>query len=393
MAGFDDFDTIGLLEAYEQMPKPEAFLRDTFFGNTRTFETESVQVDLYVGKRRMAPFLARYQGGRALLVEGFRTQLHTPPKFAPSRVLPAEDLLYRGLGETPYGGRSPTQRAADILSRDMFECDASITRREEWMCSNCLLTGSVAMKGDGGGEFAIVYDSDPRNPNTPISWEESATCDPLMDLAQMQAQVRRAAGVNADVAILAADAAAAFMRSQKVRDFLNIRNLYIGTVQPSIESDQVTFICRLAWPDIEIYSYDEFYLDFDAEGHEIDAPFMPPGTVLVGSTESPGFMIYGGIIQYEPGQTTPSVYAAERVPLLFTDVDNQVRKFRFTSRPLPVPMNVKGHFGANALGKGNAEATFPNFTDLWAPPPTTPGPSNGGGEPTSAPKASNKKGE
>lgn len=379
MAGFDDFDTIGLLEAYEQMPKPEAFLRDTFFSNTRTFETESVQVDLYVGKRRMAPFLARYQGGRALLVEGFQTHMHTPPKFAPSRVLPAEDLLYRGLGETPYGGKSPTQRAADILSRDMFECDASITRREEWMCSNCMLAGSVAMKGDGGGEFAIVYDSEPRNPNTPISWQDSENCDPLMDIAQMQTWIRRNAGIDGDIVVMAADAAAAFVKSKQVRDILNLRNLYIGAVEPSIVNPQVTFICRLAWPDIEVYSYDEFYLDFDEHGAEIDAPYLPSGTVLVGSTESPGFMIYGGIIQYEPGQTTPTAYAAERVPLLFTDVDNQVRKFRFTARPLPVPLNVRGHFGANCFGHGNEEAKFPNFTDLWRPPTTGNGNGNGNG--------------
>lgn len=385
MAGFDDFDTIALLEAYSQMPTPAAFLRDTFFSNTRTFETESVQVDLYVGKRRMAPFLARYQGGRALLVEGFRSQTHTPPKFAPTRILPAEDLLYRGLGETPFGGKSPTERAAEILQRDMFECDSSITRREEWMVAACMLDGAIAIKGDGGGEFAIVYDADPRNPNTPISWEDVATADPLMDLAQMQTEVRRKANATANIAILAPDAAAAFIKNTKVQNIMNLRNLHIGTVEPSIESDQVAFICRLNWPQIEIYSYDEWYLDIDEQGQEINAPYLPPGTILVGSTDSPGFMIYGGIIQYEPGATTPSAYAAERVPLLFTDVDNQVRKFRFTSRPLPVPLNVKAHFGANAFGKGNAAATFPNYTDIWAPPP--PSPEEGAAKAKAAPKA------
>jgi hypothetical protein len=79
-------------------------------------------------------------------------------------------------------------------------------------------------------------------------------------------------------------------------------------------------------------------------------------------------MVYGGVVQYEPPQGSPPVsYANERVPLLFTDIDSQVRKFRFTSRPLPEPTNTKAFFGANALEKGNSEAEFPNYTDLWTP--------------------------
>src|SRR5215831_17449802 len=133
MPGWDDFDTIAMLEAWEQMPSARAFLRDTFFSNIRTFETEAVQVDLWRGKRRLAPFVARYQRGRLLPIEPFVSAMHIPPKFVPERVLPAEDLLYRDRGETVYSQRSPTDRAAVILRRDMQECDESITRREEWL--------------------------------------------------------------------------------------------------------------------------------------------------------------------------------------------------------------------------------------------------------------------
>jgi Phage major capsid protein E len=385
MAGFDDFDTVALLDAHSEMPRPVAFLKDTFFSNERTFETESVQVDLFRGKRRMAPFVARYQLGRALLVDGFQTQTHTPPKFAPERTLPAEDLLYRGIGEHSFGGQSPTARAAEILSRDMFEVDASITRREEWMCSNAIFRGSIAIRGDGGGEFAIVYDPDELNPNTPVSWEDVRNADPMLDLAQMQAQVRRHSGVNPNIAILSADAATAFIRNLKVQSLMNVRNLHLGDVRPTVQSEQIAFICRLTFPSIEVYTYDEYYLDIDAEGREIDAPFIPPGSVLVGATNAPGFMVYGGIIQYEPPRFGPPVtYASTRVPLLWTDIDNQLRRLRMTSRPLPVPMDVKGHFGANALGKGNPNATFPNFTDIWVPPTETSTPATAATQPKNA---------
>lgn len=370
MPGWDDFDTIAMLEAWEQLPSATAFLRDTFFSNVRTFETEAVQVDLYVGKRRLAPFVARYQGGRALPIEPFVSAMHIPPKFAPERVLPAEDLLYRGMGETIYSQRSPSERAAIILQRDMRDCDESITRREEWLCAQCLLKRRIELIGDGGGRFDIIYDTEPHNPNTPVPWSNTSLANPLHDLAQAQAAVRRRSGLNADIAIMAPDVANYFLSNLNVQGIMNLRNMQVGTVEPRIQSEQVDFICRLTYPSLEIYTYDEYYLDYRMLGTppeltDVDASYMPSGQVLLGPSDSPGFMIYGGIVQYEtPIGSQAVTYARERVPLLFTDLDSQLRKFRFTSRPLPQPVNTKGFFAFNVLDKGDPLAEFPTYSDI-----------------------------
>jgi hypothetical protein len=254
----------------------------------------------------------------------------------------------------------------------MTDCDESITRREEWLCAQCLLKGKIELIGDGGGRFDIIYDTDPRNPNTPVPWSQTSLSNPIQDLAQAQAHVRRRSGLNANIAIMSPNAANYFLQNLNVQAIMNLRNMQIGTVEPSVQSEHVDFICRLTFPSIEIYTYDEFYLDWrilppGTDYQEVDAAYMPSGQVLLGPSASPGFMIYGGIVQYEmPIGSQAVTYAQPRVPLLFTDLDSQLRKFRFTSRPLPQPVNTYGFFGFNCLDLGDPAATFPSYADVHA---------------------------
>ena len=55
-----------MMGVVRKLPPVRTFFRDTFFGNTRTFVTEKVDIDFWKGNRAMAPFVSRLVGGQII---------------------------------------------------------------------------------------------------------------------------------------------------------------------------------------------------------------------------------------------------------------------------------------------------------------------------------------
>src|SRR5512146_857506 len=98
----DLFDTRTMSEAVQIMKQPRTFLRDTFFTNHRTFVTEFVDIDVIVGKRRMAPFVSPKLAGKVMERAGYKTDTYTPPLVNPKFPTTAELLQKRAAGEPLY---------------------------------------------------------------------------------------------------------------------------------------------------------------------------------------------------------------------------------------------------------------------------------------------------
>lgn len=357
MDPFAPFDVPTLLEALDHTLPTQAFLRDTLFGGPiRTFPTESVMIEYYVGTRRLAPFVGKYQYGRILLDDGFTAKSLVPPRFGPTRVIRADDLLTRWFGETFGSSRSPTQRAAEIVARYLEDEELSLTRREEWLVAELLMHGKIVIEGDDGGTFLVDYGEEIQSINTTTNWSDAAAADPIADLQAVSDFIAEKTGMNADIVIMDAASALDFWRSQKVRDVMNLRHFIAGAIEPSHEGPGVTFLGELNLPPVELYSYANRFVDnilVDGKWTDVNKPYLPPGTVIVAATEPQGFYAYGAIVQYE--NTNAAVtYEARRVPFVWVDKDNQLRKIRTSSRPLPVPSNMQGWFVLNTLGAGTA---------------------------------------
>ena len=75
----DLFETRTLLRAMEQSQPPKTFLLDTFFPVIRQSETDTVDIDIIKGKRKLAPFVAPMHEGKVISNEGFHTDTFKPP--------------------------------------------------------------------------------------------------------------------------------------------------------------------------------------------------------------------------------------------------------------------------------------------------------------------------
>ena len=334
------YSTRTMMSAIEKMMPVRSFFKDTFFNRVETELTEDVDVDFKKGKRKMAPFVAPRVGGKVMDRQGYRTQSYKTPRIAPVRILTKDDLATRLMGENVYSRTTPEERAAQILGKDLSELDETISRREEWMCREIITTGKVTMKGfaDDTTSNTIdeVVDYGFTNKETLLStakWNVS-TSTKYADLKRWRLAVIKSSGRAPDVCVMASDVAELFINDADIQKKFNMFNMKFGTIEPKIKDDAVTYLGTLAGLGLEIYSYDEWFVDDDG----VEQPMMPEKTVILART-SMAKIIYGAVTQMDESGEFVTI-EGERVPKKWSDTENEVKKIKMTSRPLPVPEDV-----------------------------------------------------
>jgi hypothetical protein len=333
------YDTRTMLQAIERMPKAKTFLRDTFFPNVETSINENIDVDFKKGKRKMAPFVAPRVGGIVMDREGYETHTYRVPKIAPDRIMTVDDITRRGMGEGIYTPRTPEQRAADLFAKDYVELDDYIIRREEWMCRELLLNGKIVMKGyiDVNNSKTVdeVVDFGFTNTTalTSTACWNTDTANIHGDLKNKRLTVLQKSGKAPTVAVMESSVVEDFIKNVTIQKYYDNTRYNLGTIQPRIIDDAVTFVTYITDLDLQIYSYDEWFVGDDG----VEAPMLPTGTVILGRPGM-GRRLYGGITQIEGEDFV--TFEGQRIPKSWVDRKNDTKNLRISARPLPAPEDV-----------------------------------------------------
>lgn len=346
---FNIFDTHHLLMAVERLTPAPSFLLNRYFATnpaTDIFSTDDVLVEFKDGSKKLAPFVAPRKGGVTMLRNGYTMERYTPPFVAPRRALTIDDLNKKGFGEALYAKLTPEQRQQVLLMKDAEELGAFITRREEVMAAEVMLTGGCVMKhiaddANAGDEMEIRYYTGDVNPSTyapSVKWNE-ADADIIGDLDQM-AQMLVRKGLRASDLVCSPDVADAVVNNEKIQKLLDIRNYHVGEVKPEEMPAGAAIVAKLNVRGriISIISYDETYTD-DAGN---DQQFIPSGKCVM-TAPGPGRTLYGAVSQVEQSDGAFHTYAGKRVPKYLSNADGNTRSLTISSRPLPMP-NAKGSF-------------------------------------------------
>lgn len=340
------YSTKTMLPAVQVMPHVPSFLRETFFprANDRTFVTERVEFDYKKGRRKMAPFVAPRVGGVTVSREGFKTKSLEPLRIAPQRIMTIDDITSRGLGENIYSQKTPAQRSLDLLAEDLKDLGEQIDRREEWMAAQILFTGKVIAKGYADNTLTTVieqeidygFDNFETLSGTDL-WTDPGS-DPYEYLKQIRLDVLKKSGVAPNIAIFGEEAYSAFVKNPTILKLFDKLNIYLGQIQPSVKSDQVSFVAKLPELNLEIYLYNDWYID--ESGDEL--PFVPSDKIIVGY-KNLGSYVYGAVTQLEQNGNFVT-YEGARVPKFWNDLNADAKMVRLTSRPVPHPNNVDAWF-------------------------------------------------
>jgi hypothetical protein len=351
------FDPMTLIPAVQQIKPARTFIKDLFFPEVRTFDTEFILADLQRDVRRMAPIVSLVSGGKVMARRGYETDMFKPPLVAPRAVTTVKDIIKRLPGEALFNGMSPQERQAVLLGKDLAELDKTITRREEWMCAQALTTGVLNLKGDDV-DYEIDYQLDSGNTQAlsgAALWSAS-TATPLDDLREWKMAVLQASGINCDVCIIASNVYPYFVNNAQVQAMMAAQGgstfkVLLGTLDPKPLAKGATYLGPVTSIGVDVYSYWEWYID-DTTGDEM--PMIPDNTVILASSEADYFMGYAayidmnlmGAMNLDREQAT---MAMPRYPRSWVEEGPNVRYLELDSRPLPILENKDSWFIGTVL--------------------------------------------
>ena len=353
---FNFYDTHTLLMSVQQLKPATSFLRDRYFPTndaTDIFATNDVLVEYKDGSKKLAPFVAPRKGGVTMLRSGYTMERFTPPFVAPKRNLSIDDLGKRGFGEALYTQLTPEQRQQVLLLKDADELSEFITRREEAMAAEVMLTNGCVMKHIAddvaeGDEQAILFytgDANPAQYVPQFAWD-SVDANIIGDLSAM-IRMLTAKGLRASELVCSPDVADAITSNAEIQKMLDNRRYEVGEIKPEMLPAGAAIVARLNIHGriISVISYDETYTD--DEGN--DKLYIPSGKCIL-TAPAAGRTAYGAVSQVEQKDGAFHTYAAKRVPKYLASAEGNTRSLTITSCPLLMPNHKNAFISASVLG-------------------------------------------
>ena len=354
---FNFYETHTLLMAVERLTPANSFLRDRYFPTnvaSDVFATDDVLVEYKDGSKKLAPFVAPRKGGVTILRSGYTMERYTPPFVAPKRALSYDDLSKRGFGEALYSKLTPAQRQQTLILKDADELGEFITRREELMAAETMLTNGCIMKhiaddANVDDEMEIRFYSGEENPAhfTPaISWNDP-TAPIIADLGVM-IRLLTSKGLRATELVCSPDVADAIVNNNDVKEMLNNRRYEIGEVKPETLAPGAAIVAKLniGGRIISVISYDETYTDDNGN----DKQYIPSGKCIL-TAPACGRTLYGAVTQVEQADGEFHTYAGKRVPKYLSSAEGNTRSLTISSRPLLIPNHKNPFIAGDVFGE------------------------------------------
>ena len=321
-----------------QMKGPRSFLLDRLFTGVKTFSSESVDVDIATGARRMAPFTGPRSAGTAVDALGFVTKTYTPPLIDLKAPLSEDHLRKRLAGETLYEGRSPAEREAALVGEMLADLAGMIGRREEWMAARQLEDGELTISGDGIAEYTIDFG---RAADQTISlltaadrWTET-TADILGDIREWVRLISKSCGQVADTLVLGESAAKAFLANSTLMTALDVRRVDLGLISPEMTNmPGVTFLGRVKGTAVDVFSYDEWYLA-GATGTETGMITTTHAVMFASGARATRYYGAVAVASESGGSSSLNLVEGERVPDAWVQKSPPARIIRLATRSLP----------------------------------------------------------
>lgn len=330
---YDTYSTAYLLGAYGVIDRPNPFLYNRFFTMEQQFDTLEVYFDKVERARRLAPVVSPLVQGKAERLRGYYTNSFRPAYVKPKHVIEPDRVLRRRPGETLLGSLSAAERRDRIVLDTLQVQDDQITRREEYMAAQLLLTGSVTVIGE---DYPAQVVSMGRPSGNTVALTGGATwgspgVDPFANLRTWSALMQNNSGFAPTSVIMDPLAWNLFLtKSPTVTSIMNSFRQTSGNVDLAgrvVGGVGNEAVLGGVLGQFEFWVYQQFYTD--DLGNVIK--FIPDNTVIMANAEGcQGTRLYGAI------QDVRSLEALPRYPKMWVAEDPSAEYMMTQSAPLPV---------------------------------------------------------
>ena len=325
--------------------KTPAYLRDTFFSNTMVSSSKYIMFDkLPDGDRGLAPFVNRRVGGQRIELKGYESKAFEPPVVGNHFTVTPEDAFMRAPGRTEYDTSGPRAFLDQQISSGLRRIENMISRREEWMCAQALLTGHIEIKGNGVSDDIQFWSQldEAEQPKTTLAtpWtDESVDVNTIIDdLNSVIDSVVLRSGLMPSKIICGRKVYQALRKKLSESNLLDNRRVELGSVAPTKLPNNVRRLGYLADPGIEIYGYTDMYND-----NGTIKQMIPDDLCLFVSPEVNTIMAYGAIANGWDKNGAPNIVSGTRFSFERPHESlEQGRAIYLQSSPLPILQSIDG---------------------------------------------------
>jgi hypothetical protein len=326
--------TASLLGAFGVMDRVKPVLLNLFFPWEQTFDTAEVYFDRVQRARKLAPFVVPTVAGKPDRSRGYATMGFLPPYLKPKHVIEPTKMQKRRAGEQLLGSLSAQQRFEMSLMDNLFLEDEEITRREEWMASQLLLTG--AMTCQSNDHPPIVVDLQRNSLHTitlsgAARWGQTGV-DPLQNLRTWAKTVQANSGFHPSTVVMDPLAADQFINAPGVLRVMQAFRQTSGNIDLAGKvtggglGDEVKYLGAIG--EFDIFQYQQLYADETGTSQQ----FMPDNSVIMGNTVGcQGIRTYGAIMDADAG-----LVPLARFPKVWKENDPSAWFSLTQSAPLPL---------------------------------------------------------
>lgn len=328
----DIYDTRVLVGVVATIPRPKTFILDNFFPVVSQSTAESILFDVVEGRRRLAPFVAPSVAGRVVRSQGYTTQSFRPAYVKDKRVLTPNRSVTRLAGEQINGALTPEQRRNVLLKTELTDQIDMLTRRQEAMAMEALVTGKTTVEGEDYPTAIVDFKRKPSLTKAltgSARWGE-AGADPVDDIERWCAEVFKASGVAPSDVLLTQESWELVKRSPRFKDAIDV-NKRGGSATAELGIVVVDGALHVAtMGTVRLWVFNDFYED--DEGREV--ALLPSYGVLILSRGIQGVRHFGAIMDDDVLQ------AMEYYPKSWKQEDPSARFLLLQSAPLPVPYRI-----------------------------------------------------
>ena len=366
----DIYSTHYLSGVINSLITPSLFLLDRFFPNQVQAEAETIHFDVIDKTRRLAPFVSPMVAGKIMQEKGYSTLSFQPAYIKVKTPLEPSTRLKRipgesiGLPADPAQAQmsklSPLQKQQYRLNTILMDQFDTITRRLEWMAAQALLSGTVTVSGE---QYQTSHLDFGRHPDHTITlphyrqWGEPDTngrmtpkpgINPLRDLDEWRTMALQRVGATLSDVVMTPDVFFVFKENPVIESrLLRVQGDNPTTLQTgSPTAEGGTLMGEI--DGYRIWVYASWFIDEDG----VEQPMLPPGTVILTSSELAGTRVFGAILDMEahtmgiaPGTPIPIPIFAKS----WTEDDPSARWIMSQCAPLVVPTRVNASISARVL--------------------------------------------
>ncbi|SDP77045.1 major capsid protein [Desulforhopalus singaporensis] len=322
----DAFKWRSMTAAINQLPKTPRLLQDMVFRTRNTNPTETIDVDIIKGGRKILPFVRNDAAGT--IIEKLTGEMRSvkAPRLRPKKPFTATELLtQRGPGKIVYanGGDVTAERNRKI-GQELADLKNRVDTTIEFMCAQAL-QGSYSVSNDG---YNFSIDFQMPSAHKPVlgsgsGWNESGG-NIMDDIDTWATLIRNATGLAPDIALCGSAVVKALRDNAEVRELLDNRRTNAGTFTWKASNDYIGNL-----NGIDLYRYGMEYQDLAGA----DQNFLDANKFVLISTQARFSVEFALILDLDAGAAIQGEYFSKS----WLEKDPSVLFMLAESRPLPVP--------------------------------------------------------